>query len=80
MLRLEISGDILIRAVSDACRNQLQEPEGMAGYVDLDGACKFLSVGRTQLKVWVKLGLIHPRKVSTHLTRFHLGEFTDFME
>jgi hypothetical protein len=46
----------------------------------LKGACKFLSVGETQFKEWVRLGFVHPRKVSTHLVRFRIDELRDFME
>ena len=80
MLRLEIPDDILIRAVSDAVRDQLGRIHEFAGYLDLKGACKFLSVGETQFKEWVKLGYIHSRKVSTHLVRFRVDELRDFME
>jgi len=80
MLRLEIPDDLLLRAVSDAIGRQLEGVKNLTGYVDMKGACKFLSVGETQFKEWMKLGLIHPRKISSHLVRFHLGELTDFME
>lgn len=80
MLRLEIPDDILIRAVSDAVRDRLGRIHEFAGYLDLKGACKFLSVGETQFKEWVKLGYIHPRKVSAHLVRFRIDELRDFME
>jgi hypothetical protein len=80
MLRLEIPDDVLIRAVSDACSRHLHKLNEFSGYLDLKGSCKFLSVGETQFKKWVKLGYIHPRKVSSHLVRFHIGELTDFVE
>jgi hypothetical protein len=80
MIRLEISDDLLVRAVTDAVARQLSRVNDLTGYVDLKGACKFLSVGETQIKEWVKLGLIHPRKVSSHLVRFRLDELRDFME
>jgi hypothetical protein len=80
MLRLEIPDEILVRAVSDAVEHQLSRVNDLAGYVDMKGACKFLSVGETQFKLWVKLGFIHPRKVSSHLVRFRLDELRDFME
>ena len=51
-----------------------------SGYVDLKGACKFLSVGESQFKEWVRLGYIHPRKVSSHLVRYRLQELVVFME
>lgn len=80
MLRLEIPDDLLIRAVSDAVERQLGQLNTLTGYVDMKGACKFLSVGETQFKEWVRLGMIHPRKVSTHLVRYRLQELQDFME
>ena len=80
MLRLEVPDDVLVRAVTDAVERQLSRIQDYAGYVDVKGACAFLSVGETQLKEWVKLGLIHPRKVSTHLVRFRLDELRDFMD
>lgn len=80
MLRLEIPDEILVRAVTDAVERQLTRINDFAGYVDLRGACKFLSVGETQFKEWVRLGFIHPRKVSTHLVRFRIDELRDFME
>ena len=80
LLRLEIPDDILIRAVTDAVEHQLAQINHFAGYVDLKGACKFLSVGETQFKEWVRLGFIHPRKVSPHLVRFRMDELRDFME
>ncbi len=80
MLRLEIPDDILVRAVTDAVERQLARVSEYAGYVDLKGACTFLSVGETQFKEWVRLGYIHPRKVSTHLVRYRIDELRDFME
>lgn len=80
MLRLEIPDEILVRAVSDAVERQLIRINDLAGYLDLKGACKFLSVSETQFKEWVRLGLIHPRKVSSHLVRFRIDELRDFME
>lgn len=80
MLRLEIPDDILVRAVTDAVERQLSRISDYSGYVDLNGACKFLSVGETQFKEWVRLGYIQPRKVSSHLVRFRLDELRDFME
>ena len=80
MIRLEISDEILIRAVTDAVACQLGKVNDFAGYVDLKGACKFLSVGPTQFKKWVKDGFIHPRKISSHLVRFRIDELRDFME
>lgn len=80
MLRLEIPDEVLVRAVTDAVALQLQRVNDFAGYVDLKGACKFLSVGETQFKEWVKNGFIHARKVSTHLVRFRVDELRDFME
>jgi hypothetical protein len=80
MLRLEIPDDVLVRSVTDAVALQLQRVNDFAGYVDLKGACKFLSVGETQFKEWVKNGFIHARKVSTHLVRFRIDELRDFMD
>ena len=80
MLRLEIPDEILVRAVTDAVERQLGKINDLTGYVDLKGACKFLSVGETQFKAWVKDGFIHPRKVSSHLVRFRIDELRDFME
>lgn len=80
MLRLDIPDDILVRAVTDAVASQLGKIQDFAGYVDMKGACKFLSVGETQFKSWVREGFIHPRKVSTHLVRFRIDELRDFME
>src|SRR5947209_253314 len=80
MLRLEIPDEVLIRAVSEAVERQLTRINDFAGYVDLKGACTFLSVGETQFKEWVRQGFIHPRKVSTHLVRFRIDELRDFME
>ncbi len=80
MLRFEIPDDVLIRAVSDAVEKQLSRINEFSGYVDLKGACTFLSVGESQFKEWVRLGYIHPRKVSSHLVRFRLQELEDFME
>lgn len=80
MISLKIPDKLLIEAVSDACTRQLQIVKNYVGYVDLKGACHFLSVGPTQFKEWVKLGYIHPRKVSSHLVRFHIEELRDFME
>ena len=80
MLRIEISDEILVRAVSEAVEHQLSRINDLAGYVDMKGACKFLAVGETQFKEWVRLGYIHPRKVSSHLVRFRLDELRDFME
>ena len=80
MLRLEIPDDVLVRAVTDAVACQLGKVNDFAGYVDLKGACKFLSVGETQFKEWVKNGFIHPRKISTHLVRFRIDELRDFMD
>ena len=80
VLRLEIPDEILVRAVTDAVACQLGKVNDFAGYVDLKGACKFLSVGETQFKEWVKNGFIHPRKISTHLVRFRIDELRDFME
>ena len=80
MLRLEIPDDVLIRAVSDAVERQLSKINDLTGYVDLKGACKFLSVGESQFKEWVKLGYIHPRKISSQLVRYRLQELEAFME
>ena len=80
MLRVEIPDDLLIRAVSDAVEKQLSRINEFSGYVDLKGACKFLSVGESQFKEWVRLGYVHPRKVSSHLVRYRLKELEDFME
>jgi len=80
MLRLEIPDDLLVRAVTEAVEKQLARVTNYARYVDFKGACTFLSVGETQLKEWVRLGYIHPRKVSTHLVRYRLDELADFME
>jgi hypothetical protein len=80
MLRLEISEDLLVRAVTDAVEKQLARVNELTGYVDMKGACRFLSVGQTQLKEWVRLGFIHPRKVSSHLVRYRIEELRDFME
>ena len=80
MLRLEIPDDILVRAVTDAVERQLARIGEYTGYVDLKGACTFLCVSESQFKEWVRLGSIHPRKVSTHLVRYRLDELRDFME
>jgi predicted DNA-binding transcriptional regulator AlpA len=80
MLRLEIPDDILARAVTDAVSKQLQSVNELTGYVDMNGACQFLSVGKTQFKEWVKAGQIHPRKVSSHLVRYKLSELQDFID
>lgn len=80
MVRLEIPEDLLVRAVTDAVARQLAHVADLTGYVDQKGACQFLSVGETQFKEWVKLGYIHPRKVSSHLVRFRIDELRDFME
>jgi hypothetical protein len=80
MLRVEIPDDLLIRAVSDAVEKQLTRVAEFTGYVDMKGACQFLSVGETQFKEWVHLGYIHPRKISSHLVRYRLKELEDFME
>lgn len=61
-------------------RHQLGRINEFASYVDMKGACQFHSVGETQFKEWVKLGVIHPRKVSTHLFRFSIAELRDFMD
>lgn len=74
------SDDVLVRAVTDAVALQLHRVNEFAGYVDLKGACKFLSVGETQLKKWIRDGFIHPRKISSHLVRFRIDELRDFME
>ena len=80
MLRVEIPDEVLIRAVSDAVERQLTKINDFSGYVDLKGACKFLSVGESQFKEWVRLGYIHPRKISSHLVRYRLKELETFME
>ena len=80
MLRVEIPDDLLIRAVSDAVERQLSRINEFSGYVDLKGGCKYLSVGESQFKEWVRLCYIHPRKVSSHLVRYRLKELEDFME
>jgi hypothetical protein len=80
MLRVEIPDELLIRAVSGAIEKQLSRINDFSGYVDLKGACKFLSVGESQFKEWVRLGFIHPRKVSSHLVRYRLQELVVFME
>lgn len=80
MLRLDIPDDILLKAVSEAVERQLTRLDELAGYTDMKGACNFLSVGETQFKEWVKLGMIHPRKISSHLVRFRIDELRDFME
>lgn len=80
MLRLEIPDDILVRAVTDAVEKQLTRIADLTGYVDMKGACAYLSVGETQFKQWVKDGLIRPRKVSSHLVRYRIDELRDFME
>jgi len=80
MLRVEISDELLIRAVSQAVEKQLSRIDDFSGYLDLKGACKFLSVGETQFKEWVRLGFIHPRKVSSHLVRYRREELVTFME
>lgn len=79
-MRLDIPDDILVRAVTDAVGKQLTRIADLTGYVDMKGACTFLSVGETQFKQWVKDGLIAPRKVSSHLVRFRIDELRDFME
>jgi hypothetical protein len=80
MLRVEIPDDLLIRAVSDAVEKQLTRVTEFTGYVDMKGACQFLSVRETQFKEWVRLGYIQPRKISSHLVRYRLKELEDFME
>jgi hypothetical protein len=80
MLRVEIPDDVLIRAVSDAVEKQLSRINDFSGYVDLKGACKFLSVCESQFKEWVRLGYIHPRKVSSHLVRYRLKELESFID
>lgn len=80
MLRVEIPDELLIRAVSDAVEKQLSRINDFSGYLDLKGACKFLSVGESQFKEWVRLGYLHPRKVSSHLVRYRLQELVTFME
>jgi hypothetical protein len=79
-LRVEIQDELLIRAVSEAVEKQISRINDFSGYVDLKGACKFLSVGESQFKEWVRLGYIHPRKVSSHLVRYRLQELVVFME
>jgi hypothetical protein len=80
MLRVEVPDELLIRAVGDAIEKQLSRINDFSGYVDLKGACKFLSVGESQFKEWVRLGYIHSRKVSSHLVRYRLQELVAFME
>jgi len=80
MLRVEIPDELLIRAVSEAVEKQFSRINDFSGYLDLKGACKFLSVGESQFKEWVRLGYIHPRKVSSHLVRYRLQELVVFME
>jgi hypothetical protein len=80
MLRVEIPDELLIRAVSEAVEKQLSRINDFSGYLDLKGACKFLSVGESQFKEWVRLGYLHPRKVSSHLVRYRLQELVAFME
>ena len=80
MFRVEIPYDVLIHAVSEAIEGHLSRIAEFTGYVDIKGACKFLSVGESQFKEWVKIGVIHPRKVSSHLVRYRLKELEDFME
>lgn len=80
MLRVEIPDELLIRAVSEAVEKQLWRITDFSGYLDLKGACKFLSVGESQFKEWVRLGYLHPRKVSSHLVRYRLQELVAFME
>ena len=80
MLRVEIPDELLIRAVSEAVEKQFSRINDFSGYFDLKGACKFLSVGESQFKEWVRLGFIHPRKVSSHLVRYRLQELVVFME
>ncbi len=80
MLRVEIQDELLIRAISDAVEKQISRINDFSGYVDLKGACKFLSVGESQFKEWVRLCYIHPRKVSSHLVRYRLQELVVFME
>ncbi len=80
MLRVEIPDELLIRAVSEAVEKQLSRINDFSGYLDLRGACKFLSVGESQFKEWVRLGYLHPRKVSSHLVRYRLQELVAFME
>ncbi len=58
MLRVEIPDDLLIRAVSDAVERQLSRINEFSGYVDLKGACKYLAVGESQFKEWVRLGYV----------------------
>lgn len=80
MLRVEIPDELLIRAVSEAVEKQLSRINDFSGYLDLKAACKFLSVGESQFKEWVRLGYLHPRKVSSHLVRYRLQELIAFME
>lgn len=80
MLRVEIPDELLIRAVSEAVEKQLSRINNLSGYLDLKGACKFLSVGESQFKEWVRLGYLRPRKVSSHLVRYRLQELVAFME
>jgi hypothetical protein len=80
MLRFEVPDELLIRAVSEAVEKQLSKIDELSGYVDLKGACRFLSVGESQFKEWVRIGCIHPRKVSSHLVRYRLQELIAFME
>lgn len=80
MLRVEIPDELLIRAVSEAMERQLSRINDFSGYLDLKGACKFLSAGESQFKEWVRLGYLHPRKVSSHLVRYRLQELVAFME
>ncbi|MGI9114621.1 MAG: helix-turn-helix transcriptional regulator [Chthoniobacterales bacterium] len=80
MLCVEIPDDLLIRAVSDAVEKQLTRINDFSGYVDLKGACRFLSVSESQFKEWLRLGYIHPRKLSSHLVRYRLEELAAFME
>jgi hypothetical protein len=80
MLRLDIPDDVLIRAVSEAVERQLSKINDLIGYTDIKGACKFLFVGESQFKEWVRLGFIHPRKISSHLVRYRLKELESFME
>ncbi len=80
MLRVEIPDELLIRAVTEAVEKQLARVNEFTGYVDIKGACTFLCVGETQFKEWVRRGLIHPRKISSHLVRYRIQELEDFME
>lgn len=50
---------VVDRAVSEAVEKQLSRND-FSGYLDLKGACKFLSVGESQFKEWVRLGLSPP--------------------